>query len=149
MKRQQEDGCRVAERGFFSIDAFFAFMLVLLIVTSFTRVYEGRLEAAIAVDAKLQARMVGEKLAAALNETYANQENFELRVTLPENIGSFSYRVRIDNVNWMVWVEISAWGSIGAPIVFNTVKEENLTRENFIKPLRIYWDNGQVRVVSG
>lgn len=138
-----------SERGFFSIDAFFAFVLLLLIAASFTRVYEGRLEVAEATNARLQAKMIGEKFAAALNEVYANRENFQLKVSLPENIGKFSYLVVIDNFSWKVLVENSAWGSVEASIAFDQVKSEILGGENLRRPLRIYWEGGQVRVVSG
>lgn len=139
---------RSDKRGFFSIDALFAVTLVLLVSASFLNLYEGRRAAADLMGANLEARMVGEKLAAAINTVYANGSNFELRVNLPENIGSHSYRITFDNAARQISVENSAWGAVGVGVACKNVRNFVLGPENFENAIRVYWTDGSINVVS-
>ena len=135
-------------RGFFSIDALFAVTLLLLISASFLNIYGGRKAAAELMDARLKAKIVGEKLAAAINTVYVNGKNFELRLNLPGNIGSYSYRVTFDDLTRQISVENSAWGAVKVGVVYRNV-ELYLEPENLKNTLRVYWaDENFVKVVS-
>jgi len=136
------------ERGFFSIDALFAVTLLIMVSTSFLHVYDGRKEAAELMGARLEARIVGEELAAAINTVYANGSNFELDVDLPSKIGSYFYRVKFDNTARQVLVENSAWGTVGAGVVCKNVENFVLERENLENTIRVYWVENTVMVVN-
>ncbi len=136
------------ERGFFSIDALFAVTLLIMVSASFLHVYNGRKGAAELTGARLEARIVGEKLAAAINIVYANGSNFELDVDLPPKIGSYFYRIKFDNTTRQVLVENSAWGTVGAGVVCKNVENFVLERENLENTIRVYWVENTVMVVN-
>lgn len=135
-------------RGFFSIDALFAVTLLLLVSASFLNMYEGRKQATEVMGAKLEAKLVGEKLAAALNTVYANGSNFELLLDLPENAGDYGYQITLDNSTRQISVENSAWSAVSVVIVCNNVENFVLDSENLGKTVRVYWAENQIRVVN-
>ncbi|MDI6884097.1 MAG: hypothetical protein QMD00_03010 [Hadesarchaea archaeon] len=134
-------------KGFFSIDALFAVTLLLLISASFLNMYEGRKQATELMGARLEAKLVGEKLAAAINTVYANGSDFELRVNLPQNVGSYSYQITFDNTARQISVENSAWGAVSVGAVCKNVRNFTLGPEN-LQTIRVYWADNQVKVVS-
>ncbi len=136
------------ERGFFSIDALFAVTLLIMVSTSFLHVYDARKGAAELMGARLEAQIVGEKLAAAINIVYANGPGFELDVDLLPKIGSYFYRIKFDNTARQVLVENSAWGTVGAGVVCKNVENFVLERENLENTIRVYWVENTVMVVN-
>ena len=136
------------ERGFFSIDALFAVTLLLMVSSSFLHVYEGRRGAAELMSARLEAKIVGEKLAAAINTVYANGSNFEIDVDLPQKIGSHLYKIEFDNIARQVVVENSAWGTVGVGVVCKNVWDFVLDRENLENTIRVHWVENIVMVVN-
>jgi len=136
------------ERGFFSIDALFAVTLLLIISSSFLHVYEGRRGTAELMSARLEAKVAGEKLAAAINTVYANGSNFEVDVDLPQKIGGYFYKIEFDNNARQVVVENSAWGSVGARVVCKNVSDFVLERENLGNTIRVCWVGNIVTVVN-
>jgi len=136
------------ERGFFSIDALFAVTLLLMISSSFLHVYEGRRGAAELMSARLEAKFVGEKLAAAINTVYANGSNFEVDVDLPQKIGSHFYKIEFDNTARQVVVENSAWGTVGVGVVCKNVWDFVLEQENLENTIRVHWVENIVMVVN-
>lgn len=137
------------ERGFFSIDALFAVTLLLVISASFLNIYEGRNQAAELMGARLEARIVGEKLAAAINTVYANGSNFELYVDLPSKIGSYCYQIKFDNATRQVLVENSAWGTVSVGVVCKNVENFVLGQENLENTIQLYWvDENTMRVMN-
>lgn len=139
---------KLYNRGFFSIDAMFAVMLVLLVSVSFMNMYEGRKQAAEVMGARLEAKLAGEKLAAAINTVYANGSNFELRVNLPENIGSYFYQIIFDNTTRQISVENSAWGAVTVVVVSENIRNFVLAQDNLENTIRVYWAENQVRIVN-
>jgi len=136
------------ERGFFSIDALFAVTLLLIISSSFLHVYEGRRGTAELMSARLEAKVAGEKLAAAINTVYANGSNFEVDVDLPQKIGGHFYKIGFDNNARQVVVENSAWGSVGVGVVCKNVSDFLLERENLGNTIRVCWVENIVTVVN-
>jgi hypothetical protein len=126
-------------KGLFSIDALLAVTLLSLVFMSFMNLYEGRNQAAQLMGARLEAKMVAEKLAAAINMVYAGGENFELLVNLPENLAGYSYRINFDNSARQILVENSAWWVVTVTVPFENVLIPALGRENFENALRVYW----------
>jgi hypothetical protein len=139
-------------KGLFSIDALLAVTLLSLVFMSFMNLYEGRNQAAQLTGARLEAKMVGEKLAAAINAVYAGGENFELLVNLPENLGGYSYRVTFYPTERQVLVEnLSVWGVVRVTVPFENVRIfDNLTGENFLESgtfenaLRVRWVENEI-----
>ena len=136
------------ERGLFSIDALFAVTLLLMVSSSFLHVYEGRRGAAELMSARLEAKIVGEKLAAAINTVYANGSNFEIDVDLPQKIGSYFYNIEFDNTARQVVVENSAWGTVGVGVVCKNVWDFVLEWENLENTIRVHWVENIVMVVN-
>lgn len=139
---------RTENKGFFSIDALFAVTLLLIISTSFLNLYEGRKAAANSMGGRLEAKMVGEKLAAAINIVYANGSNFELYVDLSDNIVSHFYQITFDNDTRQISVENSAWGAVNVGVVCKNVEDFVLGSENLENTIRVYWVENQIKVVS-
>jgi len=133
-------------RGFFSIDALFAIMLLMLVSTSFLNIYTGQKAGAELMTAKLEARMVGEEFAATMNSVYANGSYFSLSVNLPENLGSYHYSISFDNSTRQISVENAAWGSITVTIGLENVRDFTLNRENLQSAIRLYLVDNQMRV---
>ncbi len=136
------------ERGFFSIDAMFAVTLLLIISASFLNIYEGRNEAAGLMSARLEARTIGEKLAAAINTVYADGPNFELRVDLPSKIGSYFYQISFDNTQRQILVENSAWGTVGVVVVCKNVENFVLGHDNLENTILVHWVDSKLEVTK-
>ena len=136
------------ERGFFSIDALFAVTLLLMISSSFLHVYEGRKEAAELMGDRLEAKVVGEKLAMAINTVYTKGSNFEVDVDLPQKIGSHYYKVEFDNTSRQVVVENSAWGTVGVMTLCKNIWDFVLELENLENTIRVRWVENSVMVVN-
>jgi hypothetical protein len=139
---------KLEKRGFFSIDAFFALTLLLAVTASFLNIYHGRRATADIVDAKIKAKAIGERLASAMNATYACGPGFELHINLPENLGKHSYRITFDNTARQISVENSAWGAIRVGVACGRVQNFILETENLRKPIRVLWRDNQVTVVN-
>jgi hypothetical protein len=139
---------RRESRGFFSIDALFALTLLLTITAAFLNIYEGRRASAEGIGANLEAKMIGEKVASAINTVYANGPNFSLKVDLPENISGYSYKISLDNSIRRISVENSAWGTVAVPIVCKNVKNFVLNQENMKRQIRVFWEGSQLRIVN-
>ena len=109
--------------GFFSIDAMFAVTLLLMIVLSFTNVYEARTQMAELMGAKLEAQALAEKIAGIVNAVHAGGENMEIRFRLPELIeGRFGYVVYFNPLERCVVVEnAQAWGAASVTIGMENV----------------------------
>lgn len=135
-------------RGFFSIDAMFAVTLVLIISTSFLNLYEGRKAGAELMGARLEVKMVGETLAAAINTVYANGSDFELYIDLPENVGSYHYQITFDNTTRQISVENSAWGAVSVGVASKNIENFVLNPENLESTIRVYWADNQIKVVN-
>ena len=136
------------ERGFFSIDAMFAVTLLLIISASFLNIYAGRNQAAELMSARLEARIIGEKLAAAINTVYANGSNFELCVDLPSKIESYFYQISFDNTTRQILVENSAWGAVSVVVVCKNVENFVLGQENLGNTILVHWVGNNVEVTN-
>jgi len=136
------------ERGFFSIDAMFAVTLLLIISASFLNIYAGRNQAAELMGTRLEARIIGEKLAAAINTVYANGSNFELCVDLPSKIESYFYQISFDNTTRQILVENSAWGAVSVVVVCKNVENFVLGQENLGNTILVHWVGNNVEVTN-
>ena len=138
----------IGKRGFFSIDAFFALTLLLVVSASFLNVYQGREVLAETANDRLNAKIVAEELASAINATYAGGPSFEFRANLLENLGGHTYRIVFDNSSRQISVESSAWGAFKIGVVCKNVKNFTLAPENLQKTIRVLWRDNQILVVN-
>jgi len=136
------------DRGFFSIDALFALTLLLMVSAAFLNIYEGRRTSAEAVSASLEAKMVGEKMASAINTVYVNGPNFSLKINLPENIGNYAYEISFDNSSRFISVETGSWGAVNVLVVCKNMKNFVLEQENLGRQILIFWEGAQLRIVN-
>ncbi len=134
------------DKGFFSIDALFAVTLLLIVTASFLNVYQGREASAEAMGSGLEAKMIGEKLASAINAVYSNGPNFSVNVELSENIGSHTYSISFDNSVRMLSIENSIWQPVKVPVICKNVKNFVLNRENLGRQILVFWEGAQLRV---
>jgi hypothetical protein len=139
---------RHEKRGFFSVDALFALTLLLIITASFMNVYEGRRGAAERIDERLEAKIIGEKIAAALNTTYTAGANFELSIDLPENIGGHTYQITFDNADLQISVISPRLGTIRVGNACKNVANFVLGPENLGNNIQVYWVGNQIMVVA-
>ena len=135
-------------KGFFSIDALLALMLLLMVSTSFLNLYEKRKRSAESIGTNLEAKMVGDKLAAAIDTVYVNGPNFRLSLELPENVGAFSYRIRSDNLARLIIIENPNCEPVKALLICKNFKNFVLDRENLGKRIQIFWENSQIWIVT-
>lgn len=130
-------------RGFFSLDAIFALTLLMVVCSSFLHVHQLRMEEAREVGEELKARMVGEELAGAINTVYSNGPGLEVRLSLSGGL-TLSFDPSAGEV--VVW---RGGREVRVGTVCNNVEAFLLTPENLEGPLRIYWEENLIRVVSG
>lgn len=139
------------EKGSFSIDAFFALTLLVIISGVIVNVSEGREQIASGAKAAHQADVTCEKLAAAINTVYANGPEFELRLDLADNIWGEGYTISFDPSTRQISVENLGGVTSGrarAAVVPGNVIDFELTPGDLLKTIKVYWDDDNIRVVS-
>ncbi len=148
------------KKGFFSIDAFFALLLLITVATSLITISQRNNDMAEETSKVVIKDMTAEKLAGVINSVYANgarlkrSENdyFSITVILPENILGENYTLYLDKENRTIVVENSEGGlkkPIGkASIVPNNIDSFRLKPENLSNKIRIFWDNAKIEVES-
>lgn len=143
-------------KGFFTIDALFAFILLVSISGMLLNLAQSREQIGRSSSATLQADMVTEKLAAAINSVYANGgrgDNFELRIELPDSIGGKKYIIFFDNKNRKIFIPAENLGDFeagkaSASVVPGNVDNFLLDPENLSKTIKVYWVENLIRVMS-
>ncbi|WP_342819056.1 hypothetical protein [Candidatus Hadarchaeum sp.] len=120
---------------------------MVIVATSLITLSEGRRKSAEAIEIHLEAKMIGDRLAAAMNSVYVNGPNISLSLKLPENIGPYPYRVFSDNSVGLLTVESSV-----EVVEINTVcknfKNFVLERENLTKKIQIFWEGSQLCIAG-
>ncbi|MGB9521226.1 MAG: hypothetical protein ACPL6F_00580 [Anaerolineales bacterium] len=139
---------RKENSGFFSIDALLALTLLLVITTSLLHLYEDRRKSAEALGTGLEAKMIGNRLASAINAVYVNGPNFRVEIKLPENVEDHKYRIFSDNSVGLLTVEISSGETVETKIACRNFKNFVLEFENLGKKIEIFWEESQICVVS-
>ncbi|MEM4188539.1 MAG: hypothetical protein QXN56_05230 [Candidatus Hadarchaeum sp.] len=135
------------KRGFFSVDALLALSLLVIIATSLITLSEGRRKSAEAIEIHLEAKMIGDRLAAAINSVYVNGPNISLSLKLPENIGPYQYRVSSDNSVGLLTVESSV-EVVEIRTICKNFQNFVLERENLAKKIQIFWEGSQLCIVG-
>lgn len=133
-------------RGFFSIDALFAATLLLMVWGTLLNLYEGRNQAIAWISADGEAKMVCEKLAAAIDTVYSNGPTLELYINLPATIDNYTYTLSYDSTNRQIIAEVPEVGTISkAAVICKNILLENLDPSRQIK---VHWLNDNVEVTN-
>ena len=132
-------------RGFFSIDFLLALGIVLAIFASVYSVQERWREIASREGEVVRARAACEKLLAALNTVYTN-ENLEIVLRLPSD---FPYRLLLSG-GFLSACRLSDNSCLASVPVLcgDVVRPFNLGPENLIGPIRVGWRENEI-VVEG
>lgn len=139
------------ERGFFSIDAFFALVLLITISGMLLSAAQGSEQIARETTQLQEADMIVEKLAGAINTVYTNGSSFELQVDLPDNIVGENYTVSFNRENREVYIKDLEGVSSDvarASIIPNNLYDFELNRENLENTIRVYWPDDNIGVIS-
>jgi len=136
-------------RGFFSIDALFAVTLLLMVSGALLNVYEGRDQAAAWIGTSNEAKMVCEKLAAAINTVYATGPASELYLDLPATIDNYAYTISYDSTHRQIIAEVPELDIAGstskASVACKNILLENLDPS---KQIRVRWSGGNIEVMN-
>ncbi len=135
------------ENGFFSVDALFAMILLLLVIGTFVNIYQGRSEMATETRKNLEGKMIGEKLAGAINTVYSTGDPLILRIDLPENIVRSKYSICFESSSREV--TINSGETEGGPKIassWSVPDEVEISDLNFSEKIQIFWENSKIRV---
>lgn len=131
--------------GFFSIDALFAIIMLLLAVSSLVNIYQGRSQMAQETRINLEGRITSEKIAGAINMIYASEGPLKLKIDLPQDLTGKEYTT--DFGDHSVFVENSAAGLssdlTSAAIIFDRIKKED---KDLSEKIEIYWERDEIWV---
>lgn len=148
------------ENGFFSIDAFFAILLVTMVAGSLLTVTHNSREAARETAGVVRKDMIAEKLAGVINSVYANgsklklgeNDSLEICISLPDNILGEDYTLLLNQENRVIFAENSKAGLkepiATASVVPNNIQSFVLRPENLSRRIRIFWENDRIKVKS-
>ncbi|KXA94788.1 hypothetical protein AKJ65_03420 [candidate division MSBL1 archaeon SCGC-AAA259E19] len=137
---------RPKEEGFFSIDALFAIILLLLTLTTLVSLYQGRRSMVRATRERLEGEMIVQKLAGAVNVVHAGGEPLTLNIHLKENIGGKNYTVQFDEGEREISIRFIGDGQ-NYPVAEASVVVDQLDLsglENVARKIRICWENDNI-----
>lgn len=150
----------LGRRGSFSIDAFFALLLLLTASTMLLNAAQGGGQIANKNVATQEADLTAEKLAAAINTVYANDPSFELCIELPDNIRVINedyvasyenYTISLDlNSREIFIADLEGVSSevVRVPIIPQNIYDFDLGPENLSSSIRISWIDNVIMVRS-
>lgn len=138
------------DRGFFSVDAFFALLLLITVASGLLTLAQESKESAQEIARLYKQDMSAEKLAAAINTVYAKGSPLELRFTLPENTLGEKYSLYVSSENRIIIVENSQNG-LSLPIAKAHIIPTNLPSltlgyDNLSKTILIKWVDNTIKV---
>lgn len=140
------------DRGFFSVDAFFALLLLITVASGLLTIAQESKERSQDIARLYEQDMSAEKLAAAINTVYAKGSSLELRINLAENALGENYSLRLDTKNHMIIVENSQNGlssPIGkAHIIPINLPTITLGHDNLSKTILIQWADDNMKVTG-
>ncbi|KXB05696.1 hypothetical protein AKJ50_00225 [candidate division MSBL1 archaeon SCGC-AAA382A13] len=134
-------------RGFFSIDALFAFLLLIAISTALLNAASSEQQIAEQTAEVQNKNMVVEKIAAAINSVYVNGSELTLTFSLPENIMETDYIVRGNSENRVIFAENSE-EIARAQVIPKNFGNFELGPENLENKIQVYWKDDIILVKS-
>ena len=142
---------RKCQRGFFSIDAFFAVMLLVTISGILLSSAETTELSASWIGATQEAKMVTERMAAMIDITYSSGNGFEITFDMPTQVCRYNYVLRVDNHQKAITIENLDYNIdpsiIKSRIVCNNIENTTLSSSSFSAlQVKISWDENQLKV---
>lgn len=139
---------KLRKRGFFSIDALFAIILLLLIVSTLINLYQGRAQVAKDSRAKMEGKMVSEKLAGAINTVHASGNPLTINLDLPENILNQEYTIEFNQSNRNISLEFSGGENSSDYTAASVVVDELEIPEtlDLSQEIMIHWIGNKIKV---
>ena len=146
------------EKGYFSIDAVFA--VLILVAVSSTFVTGARRNKAMAKEtsAQIEQKMALEKIAGGIDKVYANgygdDKTFEMKMDVKENILEDNQEIMVNTKERFLYIKDSADSSISpikANIVPSNIENFSLDSDNLSGKVLITWgkENIKLRGVEG
>ena len=136
-------------KGFFTVDAFMALFLLTTVVTALLSTYEARMEVADSLGLNMEAKMVCEKIAAAVDAVYVGGPGLSLRFELSRGVRE-NFVVYFDRDERAIVAENSEMGVSGAvtraPVVCNNVLDFELWPENLRRTIVVRWVGENIEV---
>lgn len=136
------------ERGFLSIDALFALVILLLILSTIINIYQGRAHMASETRGKLEGKMISEKLAGAINVVYATGEPVTVNLKLSDNILGEKYIPQYNSGSRKVFQQFTK-NDLGSRFTTASVIPPNVDIApdlNTAQKIRIFWENDEIMV---
>lgn len=138
------------DRGFFSVDAFFALLLLITVTSGLLTVAQETKQGTQEIARLHEQDMSAEKLAAAINTVYAKGSSLELRFSLPENTLGEKYSLYINSENRIIIVENSKNGLTSpiakAHIIPSNFSTFTLHPDNLSRTILIRWADNTIKV---
>jgi len=135
--------------GFFTVDAFMALFLLTTVVTALLSTYEARMEVADSLGLSTEAKMVCEKIAAAVDAVYRDGPSLSLRFELSRGVRE-NFVVYFDRDGRAIVAENSEMGVSGAvaraPVVCSNVLDFELWPENLRRTIVVRWVGENIEV---
>ncbi|KXA91243.1 hypothetical protein AKJ57_01885 [candidate division MSBL1 archaeon SCGC-AAA259A05] len=137
---------RPKEKGFFSIDALFAIILLLLTLTTLVNLYSGRRSMARETRERLEGEIIAQKLAGAINIVHASGNPLTLNLHLTENIIGRDYTVQFDEDAREILIKFTGDGQnpsfARASVVVDELDLAGL--ENVSRKIRVCWGDDNI-----
>jgi hypothetical protein len=97
----------IDSRASLNVDFVLSLFLLLVVVGGIMGTVQVRLETVQKSDEAVQARLISEKVAYAIEEVYASGEGHEINLEMPGNIGGSQYQVKVNKSG--VLVDVGGW----------------------------------------
>lgn len=95
------------QRASLTVDFILSMFILLVLAVSILGTIHVRLETVHDAEEVVQARLISEKIASAIEDVYSAGEGYEMRIEMPSNIAGYQYQVRVNQSG--VKVEIGGW----------------------------------------
>jgi hypothetical protein len=97
----------IDSRASLNVDFVLSLFLLLVVVGGILGTVQIRLETVEKSDEAVQARLISEKVASAIEEVYAAGEGHEIRIEMPGNIEGSPYQVKVNQSG--VRIDVGGW----------------------------------------
>lgn len=136
------------KKGFFSIDALFAIILLLLVTSTLINLYQGRAQMVEGSRKKMEGKMISEKLAKAINTVYTSRKPLSMELDLPENVLDQNYTIEFHKDSRNISLKFSDGGNSSKYTATPVVVDELEISEplDFSQKIMVHWINNEIKV---
>lgn len=141
---------KLKKGGFFSIDALFALIILLLMLGPMFNLYQARRNTVGETGVKLKGKMLSQRLAGAVNVVLATGRPLSLRLNLPDNISGENYSPLFDANRRTIYENFEnlrvSKASTSASVAVNKI--ENIENIDPKERIKIYWNGENIAVMN-